>query len=342
MIEQPSRRRVARLSAAAALLPLGRWAPALAQGATARVSYHWGTDHESAIMASKFASEVNRRAAGRIKLDVFPNGQLYTIRQITGALSSGSVEIGGVVTHNQFPSLDKDWNVTQLPNTFNSIEHQRRFWSDTPEGRAVRQRILTKANLVHLAYVPVGPYVTFSTRSDLSSVASMKGLKARSLAANERPGFAARGVSVVSLSTEEVYTALQNGMIDTLSTVPTAVKAYSWWDHLKFAQLPYAVFADSELMANGTWFNGLPKDVQQLLLDVGREISREATEGTIAGNAAALKEMVEKKGGRITTLTGKALEEFRQLDRERTEPELAKMMSPEILAAVKKFVGDTR
>ncbi|MFZ4758417.1 MAG: hypothetical protein ACOYLX_09640, partial [Burkholderiaceae bacterium] len=56
-----------------------------------------------------------------------------------------------------------------------------------------------------------------------------------SLAASERPGFAARGMSVVSLSTEEVYTALQNGMIDTLATVPTAVKAYAWWDHLKFA-----------------------------------------------------------------------------------------------------------
>jgi TRAP-type C4-dicarboxylate transport system substrate-binding protein len=201
---------------------------------------------------------------------------------------------------------------------------------------------MQKANLVHIAYVPVGPYVTFSTKSDLATVASMKGLKARSLAPSERPGFAARGMSVVSLSTEEVYTALQNGMIDTLSTVPTAVKAYSWWDHLKFAQLPYAVYADAELMANATWFNGLPKDVQELLLEVGRQISKEATEGTMAGNAAALKEMAEKKGGRITTLSGKALEEFVALDRDRTEPELAKMVSPEILAAARKFVADSK
>lgn len=38
---------------------------------------------------------------------------------------------------------------------------------------------------------------------------------------------------------------------------------------------------------------------------------------------------MEKKGGKVTTLTGKALEEFVQLDREKTEPELAKMVSPE-------------
>ncbi len=78
------------------------------------------------------------------------------------------------------------------------------------------------------------------------------------------------------------------------------------------------------VMANATWFKGLPKDQQDLLLEVGREISKEATAQSMAGNAAALKEMVEKKGGKITTLTGKALEEFVQLDREKTEPELVR------------------
>ncbi len=321
-----------------AQLPLA----ATAQPITARLSYHWGNDHESAIMSTKFVGEVNRRSGGRLKIDIFPNGQLYTIRQITGALSAGSVEMGGVVTHNQLAAIDKDWNVVQFPNLFESIEQQRRFMNESPQGKALRERVLRKANIVHIAYVPVGPYVTFSVRSDMATVASMKGLKARSLAPSERPGFAARGMSVVSLSTEEVYTALQNGMIDTLATVPTAVKAYAWWDHLKFAQLPYAVYADSELMANATWFNGLPKDLQQLLLDVGRQISEEATRQTMVSNAQALDEMVAKHGGKVTTLSGAALEAFRTLDREKTEPELAKMVSPEILAAARKFVGQTK
>lgn len=328
--------------AVAAFLPLLWSSPAVAQDAKARLSFHWGVDHESAIMSTKFVNEVNRRAGGKLKVDVFPSGQLFTIRQITGALSSASVEMGGVVTHNQFASIDKDWNIVQFPNMFSSIEQQRRFMAESPEGRAMRDRVLKKADLVHLAYVPVGPYVTFSTKSNMASVASMRGLKARSLAASERPGFAARGMSVVSLSTEEVYVALQNGMIDTLATVPTAVKAYSWWDHLKFAQLPYSVYADSELMANATWFSGLPKDVQAVLLEVGREISKEATAGSMSGNAAALKEMAEKKGGKLTTLTGAALEEFVKLDREKTEPELSKMVSPEILAAARKFVAENK
>jgi hypothetical protein len=87
--------------------------------------------------------------------------------------------------------------------------------------------------------------------------------------------------------------------------------------------------------------SGLQID-QALMLEVGREISKEATAGSMTGNAAALKEMAEKHGGKITTLSGPVLEEFVKLDREKTEPELAKMVSPEILAAARKFVAENK
>ena len=304
----------------------------------ARLSYHWAVDHESAVMSKKYADEVNRRGAGKIRIDVFPGGQLYTIRQVLGALSAGSVELGGIVTHNQFPAIDRDWNVVQFPNVFESIEHQRKFFSDTPEGKALRERILQKTGLVHLGYVPTGPYVAFSTKSDMSTVASMKGLKARTLAPAERAGYQARGASVVSLSTEEIYSALQSGMIDTLTTVPTAAKAFSWFDFLKYAQLPAAVYTDAAVMANGKWFASLPRDVQTLMLEVGAQVSREATEATYKSNDQALKEFAAK-GGKLTVLKGTQLEEFLRLDREKTEPEMAKSVSPEIYAALRRYIG---
>jgi TRAP-type C4-dicarboxylate transport system substrate-binding protein len=305
---------------------------------SARLSYHWAPDHESAVMSKKYADEVNRRGAGKIRVDAFPGGQLYTIRQVLGALSAGSVELGGIVTHNQFPAIDRDWNVVQFPNVFESIEHQRKFFSDTPEGKALRERIFQKTGLVHLGYVPTGPYVAFSTKSDMSTVASMKGLKARTLAPAERAGYQARGASVVSLSTEEIYSALQSGMIDTLTTVPTAAKAFSWFDFLKYAQLPAAVYTDAAVMANGKWFASLPKDVQALMLDVGAQVSREATETTYKSNDEALKEFAAK-GGKLTVLKGAQLEEFLRLDREKTEPEMAKSVSPEIYAALRRYIG---
>ncbi|CAN0432894.1 unnamed protein product, partial [Discosporangium mesarthrocarpum] len=39
----------------------------------------------------------NERLKGRLRIDVFPAGQLFGIREIMGALASGSVELGAVV-----------------------------------------------------------------------------------------------------------------------------------------------------------------------------------------------------------------------------------------------------
>src|SRR6185295_16168155 len=167
---------LAAATAAAAL-------PAAGQS-TARLSYHWAPTHESAIMSAKLAEQVTKRSGGKLKIDVFPSGQLYTIRQIISALSAGSVEMGGVVTHNQIPAVERDWNVFQLPFFWESIEQQRRFLAESPEGKAMRSRVLQKTGLAHVAYVPVGPYATFSVKSDMSSVAAMRGLKARALAAS--------------------------------------------------------------------------------------------------------------------------------------------------------------
>ena len=95
-------RAIASVAVSSAALLVAGDAAAQAKG---RLSFHWGADHESAIMSTKLADEVNKRSGGKLQIDVFPSGQLYTIRQITGALSAGSVELGGVVTFNQFSAL---------------------------------------------------------------------------------------------------------------------------------------------------------------------------------------------------------------------------------------------
>ena len=60
-----------------------------------RLSYHWAPKHYSAIMATKFAEECKKATNGRLDIEVFPSGQLYSIAQIVPALSEGSVDMGG-------------------------------------------------------------------------------------------------------------------------------------------------------------------------------------------------------------------------------------------------------
>ena len=200
-----------------------------AQEYTARLSVHWGPTHHSAIHAKMFADEVNKRADGRLRIDYFPSGQLFGVREQLGAVTSGAIEMGGIVAVVSFPPINKNFNVVSITGMFDSYGEQRAFFQDDPTGKAVWDDITKKSDSVLLMYDPVGPVMTFSTQ-ELNGVKSMSGLKARALIGAERPMWEALGANTVSMPTGEVYSGLQTGMIDTINSPPGSILAFSWWE----------------------------------------------------------------------------------------------------------------
>jgi TRAP-type C4-dicarboxylate transport system substrate-binding protein len=313
--------------------------PASAQEIVGRLSYHWGPAHHSAIYSEEFANRVNERGAGKIRIDTFPSGQLFGIREVMGAVTAGAVELGGVVGTVSFPPVNRNYNVEALPGMFNSFEHLRGFFRGTKEGQAVWDDLLTRTRSKFLAYNPTGPFMTFTAVRPLTSPEAYDGLKARYLSGVERPRWSALGADAISLPTGEVYTALQNGMIDTFATVPSAIKAYSWWDYIKYAERPFQFYADSYILANQEWFDGLPEDVQQILVEVGEEISAESTASIMAFSDEVLDEFVAR-GGQVDTLSEEMQAEFDRINAESVIPAVSEMVDADFLEAVKAYAAE--
>jgi TRAP-type C4-dicarboxylate transport system substrate-binding protein len=106
----------------------------VAEQFTARLSGHWSPKHQSAIHSQLFADEVTKRSDGRLKIDFYPSKQLFGIREVLGAVTSGAVELGGVVGVVSFPSINKNFNVASFPGLFASYEQQRGFFSRVKSG----------------------------------------------------------------------------------------------------------------------------------------------------------------------------------------------------------------
>lgn len=319
------------------LIASALWVPPVsAEPIVARLSYHWAPKHHSAIYSQEFADRVNERGEGKIRIETFPSGQLFGIREIMGALTAGSVQLGGVVGTVSFPPVNRNYNVEALPGLFNDFDHLREFFRETEAGQAVWDDVLTRTQTKFIAYNPTGPFMTFTAKHPLTSPEAYEGLKARYLSGVERPRWTALGADAVSMPTGEVYTALQNGMIDTFATVPSAIKAYSWWDHVKYAELPHQFYADSFILANQAWFDGLPSDVQQLLMEVGEEISAESTTSIMAFSDEVLEEFVSL-GGQVDTLTEEAQEQFNRINAEKVIPAVSEMIDADVLDAAMEF-----
>lgn len=305
----------------------------------ARLSYHWAPQHHSAIYSQEFADRVNARGEGRIRIETFPSGQLFGIREIMGAITAGAVEMGGVVGTVSFPPVNRNYNIEALPGLFRSFDHLRGFFRETEAGQEVWNDVLTRTRTKFLAYNPTGPFMTFTAVRPLTSPEAYEGLKARYLSGVERPRWTALGADAISMPTGEVYTALQNGMINTFATVPSAIKAYSWWDYIKYAELPFQFYADSFILVNQPWFDGLPEDVQQLLVEVGEEISAESTASIMKFSDEVLAEFVAR-GGQVDTLSGEAQAEFTRINSEIVFPAIGEMVDPDALEAAKAYAAE--
>ena len=310
-----------------------------AEEIVAKLSYHWSPTHHSAIHAKMFADEVNKRAEGRLRIDVFPSGQLFGIRDVLGAVTAGAVQMGGIVGIVSFPPINKNYNVAAYPGVFGSYQQQRDFFLSSEAGKKIWDDLTTKSNTRLLMFDPVGPVMTFSAARELDSVSAMEGLKARALIKSERPLWNALGANTVSLPTGEVYTSLQTGLIDTINSPPGSIKAYSWWEYLKYAQLPYQYFSDAYVMANASWFAGLPKDLQDLLLQVGAEVGATSTATIMQVGEDTLQEF-KGRGGVVTLLKGDAKAGFEQLMNEKVKPKMADLIEPAVLEAAQAFTAN--
>jgi TRAP-type C4-dicarboxylate transport system substrate-binding protein len=310
-----------------------------AEQIVARMSGHWSPKHQSAIHSQMFADEVTRRSEGRLKIDFYPSKQLFGIREVLGAVTSGAVELGGVVGVVSFPSINKNFNVASFPGLFNSYDQQRTFFKETKVGKSIWTDITKKSNSKLIMYNPVGPVMTFSSKRELTGVDAMKGLKARRLLKSEEPMWDIFGANRVSLPTGEVYTALQTGMIDTINSPPGSIEAYSWWEYLQFAQKPYQYFADAYIMANKSWFDSLPSDLQELVLTVGKEVGTKST-NTILNAGENTLDKFKEKGGIVTVLEGIEKAKFDKLMKDKVMPAMADLIESDALSAAQAFVAN--
>lgn len=304
----------------------------------ARYSYHWFPAHHLAVYSEKFVQLCKEETKGRLEITSYPSGQLYSVRNSIAAVSQGNVEMAGVVALI-LGAVSPDFGMDTLTMLFDNYEQQRRVWETEP-GKAVVAKLEQKLGVRLLCRLPNGPACGFTSGKKVQKLEDFKGLKARLVSASEKPFWEALGASTVSMGTEQVYTALQQGMVNAIWTVPSAIKAYSWWDYTKYAVLPYTLYPDSFLVVNAKWWDGVSEDIKEAVLKkVVPKIEKESTDFVMEDAKADLDQFVTQKGGAITTLSPEDAKQLKEICVEKVYPPLAAKYDPAFWSAVIKQQG---
>lgn len=247
-----------------------------------------------------FKPFVEEKSGGRISVELYPNGQLGGDRQLIESVQIGTVQMA-LPSLSPLTGFAPKFKILDLPFLFNSKEHAYKVL-DGKIGRELSEGLIAKG-MRNLGFAEIGFQHITNKRNAIHDLEGTKGLKLR---IQESPvtiaSIRAMGSNPTTVSFGEVYTALQQGVVDgqvQCIAVIGNMKFYEVQKYLTLADLSYSAIA---MLINDDFFTGLPKDLQAVLVE-GAVKFREAQRKIVAEQEKAWLGTLKEKGMEINTLT---------------------------------------
>jgi C4-dicarboxylate-binding protein DctP len=231
--------------------------------------------------AEKFKELAEKRLAGRVKVEVYPNSQLYKDGEEMEALSLGSVQMLAPSLAKFGPLGVRDFEVFDLPYIFDNVEELHKVTTG-PAGAALFKKLEPKG-ISGLAYWDNG-FKIFSANKPLKVPADVKGLKMR-IQSSKVLEAQMRALSALpqTMAFSEVYQGLQTGVVDGTENPPSNMLTQKMHEVQKHAIVTDHGYLGYAVIVNKKFWDGLPADVR-------RELDAAMKEATVFANHIAKQE----------------------------------------------------
>jgi TRAP-type C4-dicarboxylate transport system substrate-binding protein len=251
-------------------------------------------------LCRKFAAEVEKRTNGGLKFQIYPGSSLMKTNAQFAAMRHGALDIslypisyaGGEV-----PEL----NIGLMPGIVTSYE-QGAAWKNAEIGKALSQ-LLAEKGIVMVSWIWQAGGVA-SRNAQLVSPDDAKGMKVRGGSREMDMVLKAAGAAVISLPSNELYAAMQTGAMDAAMTSSTSLISFKLEEVSKFltsGQNKAYWFMLEPLVMSKVNFDGLTRDQQNVILQVGGELERFGTEQARADDKK-VADVYLKAGAKVATL----------------------------------------
>jgi C4-dicarboxylate-binding protein DctP len=249
--------------------------------------------------AQRFKELVEERSKGAIKVEVYPNSQLYKDKEELEALQLGSVQMLAPSLSKFGPLGVKEFEAFDLPFLFKDTES---FYAVTNGAVGAELfRKLEPKGIKGLAYWDNG-FEIMSANKPLHKVADFKGLKMRIQSSKVLDAqMRALGAIPQVMAFSELYQGLQSGVVDGTEGVPSnfyTQKIYEVQKHMTVSNHGHLAYA---VIVNKKFWDGLPDGARKVIESSIKDATTYADAIAATENAQSLEKI--KASGKTTVYT---------------------------------------
>lgn len=267
-------------------------------------------EHPWERYAKIFAERVAEATDGQVKVETYPASQLGADREMLEGMQQGVVDMGliGTIAMGNFVP---EYQVWDLPYIFPTDQEKK----DEIVHGAIGEELAGYARdrgFEIIAYWHHSNRALSNSVRPVKSIDDMKGLKLRTV---ENPAsldwFAEIGTTPTPMAFNELYTALQQGVVDGQDNGPALTfgsKLYEVQPYFTYTDHIYSVLAF--VVSKKVW-DSLPEAIQTTLRDLAREVGEEQTEYSLEMEKVYGQRM-EEAGVEVHRLSPEELKRFEE------------------------------
>lgn len=264
-------------------------------------------DGPVAKAAVKFAEDVFEKTNGAVKIEVYDSGTLGSQRDLLEGLAIGTVDItisSPAIMSGIIPSV----SVLDLPYIFKDKEHAYAVLDGE-----IGQEIFAPFERLGYKCISVWEngfrHITNSKRK-IESPADLKGLKIRVPESKlYMVMMEALGAQPTPMEFGELFTALQNGIVDGQENPISQIYSSKFHEVQKFMTLDSHIYATQPVLISNKALEKIPEEYRQILIECCNE-ARDWQRALVAETESKMLEEMAAAGMEITTLTPEQMQAF--------------------------------
>jgi tripartite ATP-independent transporter DctP family solute receptor len=258
---------------------------------TFKLGHSGSQEWQGNLWAKNFADALAQEASDT-KVEIYPNAQLGQDPALAQAVKLGTLDItvNGPTLQQYVPSLA----VMDLPFLYRTLPDAHK-WQDGSVGAKIKADC-DRAGFHFLGWIDIGLRSVTNNRRPIETVADFKGLKIR-----VPPGkmfvntFQALGASVQSINFGELYTALQQGVVDGQENPPTTIRVQKYYEVQKYLSLTRHIASFAFALMNKSVFDKQPENIRQAIDGAGKTATEKGRDFLVKDEDASL-DFLRKQG----------------------------------------------
>ena len=237
-----------------------------------------------------FKEIVEQRSNGRIHVNVAHSGQLGAHRDYMEQMQMGSLEMAEINVA-VLSAFDPKFMVFDLPYVSRSVDHLQRLL-DANHGTAFSDSLESRTGVKILGWMIRSPRNMYISSRPVRNPEDFAGMRVRIMESPVmRRTFELLGAVPVPLAATERYMALQTGVVDAAENSTPLVIAQREYEVTRYLSRTEHFISPNIIAISARFLNGLPSDLQQILVRAGDEAGRYATRLDSESEAEALTEL---------------------------------------------------